>query len=365
MPGVYISFPFCSQKCTFCNFASGVFPKALEAEYLFALEEEIASHRWEWTPDTIYLGGGTPSQMDPDSLARLLSLIPGKPWREATMEAAPGSLTTERIRAWTEAGINRASLGAQSFIDRELAQTGRKHSAETVESDCELLRVHDIFRINIDLIAGIPFQTVASWSESLERTLKLDVPHVSVYMLDVDENSRLGLQILDGGSRYGAGQAPGGELTAGLYTRAVTTLAGAGIARYEISNFARPGFESVHNLKYWLRFAYVGFGADAHSFDGRQRWGNVETAADYVERHRSKQSVREKGEAARPEEERFFLGLRLAQGVRPRSEDWVRFAEPISRFSELGLLQNDGGTLRLTDRGVLFSNDVFQEFLVS
>ena len=363
MPGVYISFPFCSQKCTFCNFASGVFPKSLETEYLEILEREIASHDWRWTPDTIYLGGGTPSQMDTGALSRILSQIPGRPWAEATMEAAPGSLTPDRVRAWTQAGINRVSLGVQSFVIKELTQTGRKHTAETVASDCELLRVHNISNINIDLIAGLPFQTLESWQESLNVVVKLGVPHVSVYMLEVDEDSRLGLQILQDGPKYGAGQCPADDLTAHFYSSAVETLAGNGIQRYEISNFARPGFESLHNLKYWLRLAYIGFGADAHSFDGERRWGNVETPAEYIERGGIGQSVRGDDEDAHPAEERFFLGLRLDRGVQPDAQDWVRFAQPIEKFLSLGLLSRDGDTLRLSEQGVLFSNEVFQEFI--
>ena len=158
MPGVYISYPFCAQKCTYCNFASGVFPEALAAQYIEKLRAEIRATNWRWTPETVYLGGGTPSQMNPATLASLLDAIPGRPWLESTIEAAPGSITPEKAAAWRRAGIDRVSLGVQSFIARELARTGRKHTAEVVESDVAVLRNSGIHAIDIDLIAGLPGQ---------------------------------------------------------------------------------------------------------------------------------------------------------------------------------------------------------------
>src|SRR5579863_4788574 len=221
MPGVYVSYPFCAQKCTYCNFASGVFPRELEAKYLGALRAELRATEWPWTPDTGYLGGGTPSQMDPQALAELLAEIPGRSrgekWSEATMEAAPGTVTAEKAAAWTCAGINRISLGVQSFVACELARTGRKHTAEIVEREIARLRGAAIGSINLDLIAGLPGQTHASWSQSLDWVERLGVPHVSVYMLEVDEDSRLGREILTGGTRYGAADVPAGDDIADFY----------------------------------------------------------------------------------------------------------------------------------------------------
>jgi oxygen-independent coproporphyrinogen-3 oxidase len=359
--GVYISYPFCAQKCTYCNFASGVFPRALEPLYLDALYREIAAHDWLWRPETVYLGGGTPSLIDPEALRLLLDAVPGRPWREATMEAAPGTVTPDRIRAWRECGINRVSLGVQSFVQSEIARTGRKHTAEIVELEVALLRENGIDNINIDLIAGLSGQTVASWRESLDWIERLAAPHISVYMLEVDEDSRLGNEILLNGKRYGAPEIPSDELTAGLYETAVARLAALGTPRYEISNFARPAWESHHNLKYWRLEPYVGFGADAHSFDGARRSQNVEAAAEYVERA----SPVMESTPAHPEEEKFFVGLRLTEGVRPSVEEWKQYEAPIRRLLSEGLLEKSGGALRLTDRGVLFSNEVFQEFLTT
>jgi oxygen-independent coproporphyrinogen-3 oxidase len=364
MAGVYISYPFCAQKCTYCNFASGVFPRELEPRYVDALVTEIASHQWAWTPETVYLGGGTPSGMADGELDRILGAVPGRGrWKESTIEAAPGNITADRAAAWVRAGINRVSLGVQSFVPRELARTGRKHTAETVEREIATLRSAGIDNINIDLIAGLPGQTRASWPESLTWIERLHPPHVSVYMLEIDEDSRLGNEVLLNGQRYGAPDVPGDELTAELYETAAAELARMGIHRYEISNFARPGFESRHNLKYWKLEPYIGFGADAHSFDGAVRAQNIESPNEYVEQIESRGSARSAVTPANSAEERFFVGLRLTHGIQPLAEEWLQFEQPIQRFIAQGLLARDGTHLRLTDRGVLFSNEVFAEFI--
>jgi putative oxygen-independent coproporphyrinogen III oxidase len=377
MPGVYISYPFCAQKCTYCNFASGVFPRELEPRYVDSLVSEIAQHQWRWQPETVYLGGGTPSGMATGDLYRILRSLPdghasepcasssGRQWKEATIEVAPGTVTVERAAAWARAGINRVSLGVPSFEQLELARTGRKHTAEIVESEIAVLRSAGLANINVDLIAGLPGQTRASWSESLSWIERLHPPHVSIYMLEIDEDSRLGSEVLLNGKRYGAPDVPSDELTADLYETAFERLASIGIHRYEISNFARPGFESLHNLKYWQLEPYAGFGGDAHSFDGAVRGQNIESPSDYVERMESGQSARIDATPANAAEERFFVGLRLSQGIQPLAEEWLQFEQPIARFIAEGLLARDGSRLRLTDRGVLFSNEVFAEFITS
>jgi oxygen-independent coproporphyrinogen-3 oxidase len=359
--GVYISYPFCAQKCSYCNFASGVFPRELEPRYLTALRREIEQHQWDWQPRTVYLGGGTPSRIEPDALRALLEPIPGKPWSEVTLEAAAGTLMPDRVADWRTAGINRVSLGVQSFIPREIARTGRKHSPEIVEKEIAMLRAGGIENINIDLIAGLSGQTRTSWRESLDWIQRLAPPHVSVYMFEIDEDSRLGREVLLNGQRYGAPDLPPEDLTAELYEMAVASLASLGIRRYEISNFARPGWESKHNLKYWRLEPYIGFGADAHSFDGKRRWSNVEMPAGYVDR----ESPRLDSTAANVDEEKFFVGLRLSEGIRPSPGEWKRHRLAITQFLNDGLLERQGNTLRLTDRGVLLSNEVFQEFLAT
>ena len=408
MAGVYLSFPFCAQKCTFCNFASGVFPRELEQRYLAALETDLAAFQWPWQPDTVYLGGGSPNRIEPSALRTLLDKIPGRPWREATIEVTPGAVTPELARAWSDAGIDRVSLGVQSFVQSEIAATGRKHTAARVLEETALLRDTGLSNFNIDLIAGLPGQTPATWNESLDWIDRLAAPHVSVYMLEVDGDSRLGAEILRGGSRYGAPKAPPDDLVADLYETAVDRLEAMGIPRYEISNFARPGFESKHNLKYWTLAPYAAFGADAHGFDGVWRRANVESPEDYVDRIERGLSPYATIEPAHPGEERFFVGLRRTAGIRPSPEAWAHFESPIRRAVEFGLLEIVPGpapasgtdtspleteprppgsgpaassllspdscllspvlpspVLRLTRRGVLLSNEVFQEFLES
>ena len=366
MPGVYISYPFCAQKCTYCNFASGVFPRDLEPRYLDALEAEIRAHVWEWLPETVYLGGGTPSNIELDRLRAVLDPIRAatvrersRPtWIEATIEAAPGSITPEKAHAWAACGIDRVSLGVQSFVESEIRRTGRKHTAQTVVDDLHTLHEAGITNVNIDLIAGLSAQTESSWSESLDWIARLAPPHVSVYMLEIDDDSRLGREMLLGGVRYGAADTPSEDQTAAFYEMAVERLDSLGIHRYEISNFARPGLESRHNLKYWKLEPYAGFGAGAHSFDGRMRRQNSESIDEYLRRV---------GGSSEPPagDERFFVGLRLLSGIRPSPEEWRRFSAPIEKFSRAGLLETADGVLRLTSRGVLLSNEVFQEFLTT
>ena len=285
--------------------------------------------------------------MDPAALSEILAALPGRPWAECTLEAAPGAITSAKAAAWRDAGINRVSLGVQSFVERELKQTGRKHRAETVAADVAILRSAGISNINIDLIAGLPFQTAESWRESLEWVARIDPPHVSVYMLEIDNDSRLGLEIIGEGSRYGAPHVPSEDLTAALYETAVDSLQSRGIRRYEISNFAKPGFESLHNLKYWRLEPYIGFGSDAHSFDGSRRWQNVETAERILRRQRS--PMRNHREP--PARGEILRRLALARRRRRRTSAIGNEHGPaIRRFTQAGLLEQSGPAIRLTNR---------------
>jgi oxygen-independent coproporphyrinogen-3 oxidase len=251
----------------------------------------------------------------------------------------------------------------QSFVSGEIAGTGRRHTAEIVARETGVLRDAGIENFNIDLISGLPGQTRESWRESLSWVERIAAPHVSVYMLEVDEDSRLGHEILIGGARYGAARVPSEDLVVELYETAVDRLAEIGIAQYEISNFARPGCESLHNLKYWQLAPYAGFGADAHSFNGAVRRQNAESPEEYLERSRRGESLSTGETAARLSEERFYLGLRLRAGIRPSPDERLQFEAGIARMLEAGLLEMAGENLRLTRRGVLLSNEVFQEFI--
>jgi oxygen-independent coproporphyrinogen III oxidase len=359
MPGVYISYPFCQQKCSFCNFASGVASREIREHYHAALLEEIRSYDWQWLPETLYFGGGTPSLMPLEPLGQIMDAIPGERLREVTLECAPGTLTREAIGAWCSSGVNRVSLGVQSFVTEELRHTGRRHTAEIVQRDFELLCTQGIPNINLDLIAGLPEQTSASWDVSLDWIERLAPPHVSVYIFETDEDSRLGKEVLLGGSKYGAARMPSEEQIAEFYEHAVSRLAGQGLHRYEISNFAREGFKSHHNLKYWQLEPYIGFGVDAHSFDGQIRWSNSDTLGGYLDRRRQRPEAMPTDLA----EEHFFVGLRLMAGIEPTETEWARFAEPIERWTKAGMLERDGARLRLSPEGVLLSNEIFQEFV--
>lgn len=357
MAGVYISYPFCAQKCSFCNFASGVYSRDKRERYEAALFEEMKGHEWLWRPETAYFGGGTPSLMPADLLCKLMDAIPGDGLREVTLECAPGTITRDSIRTWVGCGINRASLGVQSFVTKELRQVGRRHTAAVVEAEVRLLRDFGLPNVSLDLIAGLPGQTRQSWEESLDWIERLAPPHVSVYIFEIDEDSRLGNEVIRGGARYGANRVPEDELVAELYERAVTRLEALGIRRYEISNFARPGWESRHNLKYWKLEPYAGFGLDAHSFDGVHRWNSPDTLEAYLGMTEIGRTRIDAGE------EHFFIGLRLMNGIEPTPEEWARFAQPIQKWVHGGMLEQDGSRLRLSSQAVLVSNDILQDFI--
>jgi oxygen-independent coproporphyrinogen-3 oxidase len=226
-----------------------------------------------------------------------------------------------------------------------------------VEREVALLRSAGIANINIDLIAGLPEQTLDSMGDSLEWVERLAAPHVSLYIFEIDEDSRLGNEILLGGQRYGAPRVPDDELTAQLYEKASAQLRRLGYHHYEISNYAQPGFESRHNLKYWLLEPYIGFGLDAHSFDGQGRWSNADTFDGYFAGEKPAHTT------SNAAEEHFFVGLRLLDGIEPSAAEWQLFAAPIEKWQRAGMLERVGSRLRLTPRAVLVSNEVFQEFL--
>lgn len=369
MTGIYISFPFCLQKCTYCNFSSGVFPRDLVGPYVEALQAEMESAEFPGEPDTLYLGGGTPSLLDTVQLSRILGSLPRVRWSEATIEAAPGTITPEKAEAWARCGIHRVSLGVQSFVPREAAAASRKHTPEQVAAEIALLRSNGIAAINIDLIAGLAYQTESGWKTSLDWVDRLQPEHVSVYMLEVDDESRLGEELRSGGARYGAQAVPSEDEIAGFYEMAVERLRAMSILRYEISNFSRPGFESRHNLKYWNMEPYLGFGADAHSFDGERRWWNVPAPGEYIERVFGGVSARERTETiddARRFQERFLTGLRQSRGLQATAAEFELLRGPLQRLTACGWLEQGGhGHVRLTPEGVLFSNTVFQELLFS
>jgi oxygen-independent coproporphyrinogen-3 oxidase len=339
-----------------------------------------AGGRFERAADSLYLGGGTPTTLAPEQLARLFGAVRRNfalsADAEITVECAPGSLSPAMLEALARCGVNRASLGVQSFVDAEAAAVGRLHNRATVLDDVARLRDAGITNLSLDLIAGLPHQTPESWDCSLGEVMALGVPHVSVYMLEVDEDSRLGRELMAGGTRYHAHFVPDEDVTVGLYLRACERLDRAGIAQYEISNFARPGAESRHNLKYWTRRPYLGFGVDAHSMLpaldpalDAVRLATPDSLDDYLAGKPGPVTAVSPLSAL---EESFFLGLRLNRGL-DLEEAAARFGAAavesvrpaILRFEEAGLVEQEGNRIRLTCRGRLLSNEVFAGFLPS
>ncbi len=394
--GIYISVPFCRQKCTYCNFASDVHPSSLLPEYAKALIKEIGGRRELWQGagisvcddlpiDAIYIGGGTPGMLAPGQLTDLLGAIRAmfhvEPGAEITIEASPENVTAATAAAWAGMGVNRVSLGVQSMIREEIRAVGRIYDAADVEAAFRNLRAAGIRNISADLIAGLPHQTAASWERSIEALLALEPVHVSVYMLEVDDDSRLGHELLREGDRYLARSVPTEGQVADFYCTAMERLRGAGFEHYEISNFARSGKRSRQNLKYWMNVPYFGFGADAHSYDGERRWANVDDTVAYIEKIENGQlPVAENKTLDWREklEERLFLGLRYRDGVslsrindefapQVEQETWREICngldELFQRFTREGWLETRGDRIRLTDQGVLYSNEVFAGFL--
>jgi len=384
--GLYFSVPFCKAKCTYCNFASGVYPASEHRRYADRLIADLTgSANWAEgmgvelpeTVDTIYFGGGTPVLLDGALFAEIFAAIRRNfavnKDAEITVECAPGQLSEATLAAMVEAGVNRVSLGVQSFVDREASLSGRLHTRDLVLEDLRRLRAAGIANLNIDLLAGLAEQTLASWRESLAVLVEAATPHASVYMLEIDEDSRLGRELISGGARYSAGLVPTDDAIAQMYEEAVATLAGAGLAQYEISNFAQPGFESAHNLRYWQRKPYLGLGLDASSMlrasDGLVlRTTTTDDLGAYLEGAGSLETARLG--PVQQLEEAWFLGLRRNSGVaieEIRAEFGAEAAasslEVARRLAEDGLLFIEAGRVRLTDRGRMISNDVFGEFL--
>jgi len=392
--GVYVQVPFCQTKCAYCNFHTGVFSKDLYQPYVRAVCREIAEHPRllaenaiavvpEAVVDTVYFGGGTPSLLEPAHLCQIVSVIRDSfntQFEEITLEADPETISSEKAGAWREAGFSRISMGVQSFDDGELRAAGRMHRRADVFHATETLRAAGFGNLSFDLIAGLPHQTDRSWQESVEQLLRLRPEHVSVYMMEIDEGSRLGLEVLQGGERYSAKALPSDDAMASFYEYACGKLADAGYVHYEISNWALPGFESRHNLKYWRREPYFGFGAGAHSFTDAgstcspseprsQRWANAHDPAAYADailQGRFPVEQLESVTSGQALEEELFLGLRQLAGIDLGSIEAKYGSQLRPRVEGLvaqGLVEWDGPRLRLSPDRLTVSNEVFVQLL--
>lgn len=389
--GVYVQIPFCASKCSFCNFSSRVSAAGVFDAYSRAVESEIrgldeffarggiAARVLDLAVDTLYVGGGTPPLLGIGRLRRMMETLRAQLRTETldefTMEVTPGSAAPQMLQDLRALGVNRLSIGAQSFSDRELSAVGRLHSAAETSAMIAAARREGFNNLSLDLIAGLPHQTADSWRATLETLAHVRPEHVSVYIFEVDEKSRLGGEVIRHGTRYHAGAVPDEDFVADAYERARSFLRVEGYCQYEISNFALPGRESRHNRKYWRREPYVGLGAGAHSFDGERRWANEVSPAHYQARLEAGQSPFEQTSPLSQDEqlaEFFFLGLRQVEGVDLSLARKLWGPEPVGRtesiigyLNERGLIERDGDWVRLADSAYLVSNEIFQEFLAA
>jgi len=369
--GVYLHIPFCRSRCSYCDFATDVWRSAGAVErYVRALTREIQESKVEDQKpvDTIYFGGGTPSILEPAQVKRILDTVRDRfdiaSDAEITMEMNPATVSGGSLAGYRELGVNRASFGVQTFNDRDLKLLARGHDANDARETFRLLREAGFANVSFDLIAGLPGQSLDDWERNLDEALTMQPEHLSLYLLEIHEGTPLAEQL-----RSGRRPMPDEDEAAAMYEVLLDRAAEAEYEQYEISNFAKQGFESRHNTKYWRLEPVYGFGVSAHSFDGFERYWNERDTARYVELIDERSAVvgREPTNAA---SEFVFLGLRMTAGL-SLSRYRERFGTDLSkaRGLELARLVNDGlvelsdETLKLTRRGMLFSNEVFAVFV--
>ncbi|MEP7212618.1 MAG: radical SAM family heme chaperone HemW [Acidobacteriota bacterium] len=379
--GVYLHIPFCKSRCSYCDFATDVYRSSDAVErYVAALCKEIETFPEQvittcdsgWVNvniDTIYFGGGTPSLLDAAQVEAILKTVRNTfavdASSEITMEMNPATVTPETLEKYRKLGVNRASFGVQTFDDTELKRLARGHNAQDARDTFRMLRDAGFENVGFDLIAGLPRQTLADWERNLDEALTMQPEHLSLYLLEIHESTPLAEQI-----KSERQPLPDEELAAEMYELMLDKVAAAGYRQYEISNFARPGFESRHNSKYWLLDPVYGFGVSAHSYNGVERYANDRDTNAYVATIESGASPEVMREEIDTPSEYIFLGLRLNRGIdldafraRFGSGLETRFAAELDDLSDKGLLSIDGGRLFLTEKGMLFSNEVFAAFV--
>jgi oxygen-independent coproporphyrinogen III oxidase len=372
MLGLYLHIPFCSAICNYCNFNRGLFESGLKDRYVAALEQEILRSGRGEPADTIYFGGGTPSLLEPAEVARLIDAcrraFEVDPRAEVTLETNPETSTTPKMSAFRQAGVNRVSFGVQSFRDSELKRLGRLHSADRAVAAVAEARAAGFENISLDLMMWLPQQSPSDWAANVRQLIAIGPEHVSLYLLELYPNAPL----KDEMARSGWSQAPD-EDAAEMYLSGLASLDAAGYGQYEISNAARPGRQSRHNLKYWTDGEWLGLGCGAHSTRGGVRWKNVSATADYVDRIvAGGPAVAERRSLSHDErfEDALFTGLRLTGGLdleavggRYGLDAWARFGLALQPFVDQGVLVRDGPRIRLTREGMLVANEVMQVFV--
>ena len=388
MLGLYVHVPFCSAICNYCNFNRGLFDAALKLRYVDAIVREIRTHGERRIPisppipnpqspfpapaDTIYFGGGTPSLLDPDEIARIIGACEQTfevaRDREVTLEANPESIDATRLAAYREAGVNRLSIGVQSFRDDELRRLSRLHDVDRAVAAFHAARAAGFDNVSLDLMMWLPQQSVSEWLESIDAAIALAPDHLSLYLLEVYPNAPL----KDDMARARWSQAPDDDAAA-MYLEAMERLEHAGLQQYEISNVARAGRRSRHNLKYWTDGGWLGFGCGAHSTRDGVRWKNISSTMDYIETVSRGASPAVDVRCLTSDErlgDALFTGLRLVDGIdgnaiqtRYGIDVWQRFGRDLERFCDAGLLRRDGARLWLTRRGMLLAHEVMAVFV--
>jgi len=373
-PGLYLHFPFCAVRCTYCDFPTVAGQDALVEDYLDALVRELSTCQSNLPSaiDTVFVGGGTPSRMSPRELGRLLQAVRGRfdlpPDGEITVECNPESLDAGKLSGYRDCGVTRVSIGVQTLDDAVLSGVRRAHDAARALEAFELARNVGGFEINADLIVGLPGERLERWSETVRAIAELQIDHVSLYLLESDKDTPLSRSI-----RAGRTDVADGEALAEAYRETVDILASAGFEQYEVSNFARDGKVSRHNLKYWSDVWYGGFGLGAHGYgDGRRRSNRADLPGYLASLSEGNDPVaaEEPWDPARRLEETLWLGLRLLRGLdlealgrRYEVDLHRRFETAWSRAEADGLIERDGMTVRLTTRGRIHSNALFSELV--
>jgi oxygen-independent coproporphyrinogen-3 oxidase len=371
--GIYVHVPFCSAICNYCNFNRGLFDGDLKRRYVDAVERDIVRQGDAAPADTIYFGGGTPSLLEPDEIARLVTACRDAfkidlADAEVTLEMNPETATLDRLRGFRAAGINRLSMGVQSFRDEELRRLGRIHDAARAREVVRLAREAGFDNVSLDLMMWLPQQTVADWLTSVDALIAVNPDHASLYLLELYPNAPLKEDM----ARGGWSQAPDDD-AAEMYLQGLSRLDDAGYTQYEISNVCRPGRPSRHNLKYWRDGDWMAFGCGAHGTRHGRRWRNVAGTEEYIQRVRSNTDTAAETRVLTEQdrlEETLFTGLRLTEGLQLREIDarynvdvWGRYGQDLLPFVQAGVLEHASSVLRLTREGMLLANEVCSVFV--
>jgi oxygen-independent coproporphyrinogen III oxidase len=372
--GLYVHIPFCAAICNYCNFNRGLFDAGLKARYVEALLQEIRRAADGASADTIFFGGGTPSLLEPSEIRAIVAACRGAfdlaPDAEITLEANPETVDVDRLARYRAAGVNRLSFGVQSFDDAELRRLSRLHTASRAELAVTEARQAGFDNVSLDLMMWLPQQSVTAWLSNVETLIAIGPEHASLYLLELYPNAPLREEM----ARARWSLAPDDD-AAEMYMQGMARLDAAGYGQYEISNVARAGRESRHNLKYWQDGEWLGFGCGAHSTRGGVRWKNLSSTEEYVAAVTAgARLITEQRRLSAEErvEEALFTGLRLTKGVDLRDiqrchdvDVWARYEKELQPFADEGLLVYDGAFLRLTRQGMLLAHEIMTVFISS